>query len=146
MGFLSVYKGDQGRAVRIFALVSCLVLTLWACFNLYHWIAPADIPQGSIWLDTDLAGIHILLSPYLVPSIVLFVVALLTFWRVSQKPSVAEFLIETEGELRKMSWPARKEWVNSSLAVLVVIVIFIAFLFAVDTSLSYVFTRLKIGF
>ncbi len=146
MGIMSIYKGDQGRAVRLFALISVWVLSLWAAVNLYHALAPGEIPPDKIWADWDLLGLKITISMYLIPSIVLFAAMAVAAWIVSHKPKVAEFLIETEGELKKISWPARKEWINSSLAVMVVIAIFIAYLYVVDFGLSALFIALKIGF
>jgi preprotein translocase subunit SecE len=146
MGLLSVYKGDQGRGVRIFAIIGTLVLALWACVNLYDLISPPIVPPAEVWYDVDFLGIQFPLSWYLIPPAALFVLIAVVLWSIAQKPKVAEFLIETEGELKKVSWPARKEWINSSMAVMVVILIFIAYLFAVDTGLSFLFTQLKIGF
>lgn len=146
MGILSAYKSDQGRGVRIFAIVGCLVLALWACVNLYDLVTPPTIPDDQVWLDVDLLGVQFPVSAYLVPSVALFVIVAFVLWAVSNKPKVAEFLIETEGELKKVSWPARKEWISSSMAVMVVVALFVAYLFAVDTGLTFLFTKLRIGF
>jgi preprotein translocase SecE subunit len=130
----------------MFAVVGCLVLALWACVNLYELISPPIIPSDQVWYDVDLLGVQFALSWYLIPPAVLFLIVAFVVWKISNKPKAAEFLIETEGELKKVSWPAKKEWVNSSMAVMVVIVIFVAYLFAVDTGLTFLFTKLKIGF
>lgn len=146
MGLLSVYKADQGRGVRLFMALSCLVLSLWACVNLYDLITPVDMPPGSVWLDVDLLGLRFPVSGYMIPPAALFLGIALVVWHLTHRPKVAEFLIETEGELKKVSWPGRKEWINSSLAVMVVILIFVVYLYAVDTGLSALFIALKIGF
>ena len=58
----------------------------------------------------------------------------------------ADFLVETEGELRKVSWPARKEYVGSSVVVLIVVLVVSLFLTAVDHGLSWLMQVTKIGF
>lgn len=61
-------------------------------------------------------------------------------------PKYADFLIETEGEIKKVSWPPQKEYVAASMAVIVVIVFVFCFLWLTDSVLSEIFARLKIGF
>jgi preprotein translocase SecE subunit len=46
---------------------------------------------------------------------------------LSNKPSVADFLIAAEGEIKKVSWSSRKEIAVSTFIVIVVVVI-LAFL------------------
>lgn len=59
-----------------------------------------------------------------------------------QKPKIGERIVEyfkdTRGELRKVSWPTRKEATNLTLIVLAVTVAMAAFLGAMD----YIFANL----
>jgi preprotein translocase SecE subunit len=99
-----------------------------------------------LWTELDLLGVRIPISGYLIPPLILFATFAALIWILSNRPKIGEFLIETEGELKKISWPPRKEWVNSSLAVMVVIALFVVYLYAVDTGLSALFIWLQIGF
>lgn len=67
-------------------------------------------------------------------------------WRILHAERVADFLIETEGEMRKVSWPARKEFVGASLVVLFLTVSVALFLWGVDVLLSEGLKALKIGY
>ncbi len=49
-----------------------------------------------------------------------------------------DLLIDTEGELRKVSWPTRDDLVNSTTAVLVSIVLLGVFLVGMDYLVSWV--------
>ncbi|MBI2932313.1 MAG: preprotein translocase subunit SecE [Planctomycetes bacterium] len=62
------------------------------------------------------------------------------------RPAWADFLIETQAEMRKVSWPARREWVGSSVVVIVVIAFISLFLYFADEGLSKVMQKLGIGF
>ncbi|MEE9201281.1 MAG: preprotein translocase subunit SecE, partial [Candidatus Brocadiales bacterium] len=55
-----------------------------------------------------------------------------------------EFLIDTQGELQKVSWPTRTELMGSTWVVIVLLVILGAYIFGVD----WVITRVMkiIGF
>ena len=56
---------------------------------------------------------------------------------MSDKPNrIATFFRETVGELRRVSWPSRKEAVNLTLIVLVVMVLMGLFLGLVDAGAS----------
>lgn len=60
------------------------------------------------------------------------------YTQVVNHPDVAEFLIETERELRKVSWPEGGEFLNASIVVLITIILIAAFLGLADL----VFVRL----
>ena len=68
---------------------------------------------------------------YFVPLVVLLV-GLWTSFRVVQMPTFADFLISVEGEMSKVSWPARGELFRASIVVMLVIFILAAVLFGFD--------------
>ena len=47
-----------------------------------------------------------------------------------------EFLSNVKGELKKVTWPTRKDTFASTLVVLILVVVVTVFLWAVDTVLS----------
>ena len=53
----------------------------------------------------------------------------------------ADFLVETEGEIKKVSWPARKEYVGSAMIVVLVVAVVSMFLHYVDAGLSWLMQR-----
>jgi preprotein translocase SecE subunit len=55
---------------------------------------------------------------------------------VLNRASSADFLIDTEYEVRKVSWPSRNEYWGSSVAVLVSVVIIGTFIFLIDQVLA----------
>lgn len=69
------------------------------------------------------------------------VVALLLYTWLS-RPKTADYLIETEHEMRKVVWPSWKETRSGSAAVMVTVVIMLVFLLAVDAFLVEAFQRI----
>jgi preprotein translocase subunit SecE len=53
-----------------------------------------------------------------------------------EKRSIGKFLREVRIELRKVTWPTRKELVQSTIVVLVAVAIMTAFTFVLDTAFS----------
>ena len=90
-------------------------------------------------------GVVILLrqSVYVAAGVFLFVGWIL--YRVLNWARAAEFLIDTEGEMRKVAWPDRKQFVGASVVVIVLTIFIAGFLFGVDELLSFVLRKLDIG-
>ena len=58
------------------------------------------------------------------------------------RPRVADLLIDTEAELRKVTWPNAKETWTGTIAVAVTVVVLLLFLFTADFVLTWGIKRL----
>ena len=67
----------------------------------------------------------------MIPTAVFSILSLLSFWLIN-KPSMADFLIAAEGEIKKVSWSTRKEIVVSTVIVVVVVISISALLGVTD--------------
>lgn len=63
-------------------------------------------------------------------------------YRWLNTPRVADLLIDTESELRKVTWPNAKETWTGTIAVAVTVVVLLAFLFTSDFVLTWGIQRL----
>ena len=75
----------------------------------------------------------------------IFVVGTWLIHRWQARPKVADLLIDTESELRKVTWPTMDEVINSSLVVIVCVLLLFAFLAAADWFLARVMNTLLLG-
>jgi preprotein translocase subunit SecE len=64
-------------------------------------------------------------------------------WMVNRQ-RVADFLIATEGEMKKVSWSSRKEVIGSTKVVIVTTLIMAAVLFVVDIVFQLFFKSIGI--
>ena len=71
-------------------------------------------------------------SPALIISALVLATCLWLLYRWEQKPKNADLLIETEAELRKVTWPTVDEAVKSSMVVIFCVVFLMGFLAACD--------------
>jgi preprotein translocase SecE subunit len=62
-----------------------------------------------------------------------------------ETPKRADLLIETEHELRKVSWPTLDEAVDGSIVVVVVVLFLMGFMAVADYVLGIVFQRIITG-
>ena len=143
---MTYVRPGLGRAVRLSAFGGIGALTLFGAYALY--MAP---PINSIWWG-DIAGPATLfgkslgLKPILFPAAAAFLTFMSIAHLVLNREKAADFLIETEGEIKKVSWPARKEFVGSAMIVVLVVAIVSMFLHYVDAGLSWLMQKWGVGF
>jgi len=77
----------------------------------------------------------------MVPAGLFVTLAILIYW-LSNVPSVANFMIAAEGEMKKVNWSSRKEIAVSTFIVIVVVIIMAALLGATDIAFRLFFNQL----
>ena len=130
-----IYKEDQGKISRVI-LVTVIMLGAVFALNQLHGFLGANTGddrnlQGLIDEQGRLKGVGIDWR-YLVHAPLILLASLFAF-RQFNRPKTADFLIETENELKsKVTWPSRKEEVNATIVVVVAVLILSIFIFGVD--------------
>jgi len=104
---LSVYKRSQGKYTRLISALGGAVIVAIGCLQLYRTLDAADI---SLWVET------------MVPVGLFIVLSVLMMWMVNN-PSIADFMISAEGEMKKVNWSTRQEVVASTVVVISVVII-----------------------
>lgn len=141
---MTAYKEDQGRLTRMFAFWALAFLILFGCTWLHGMLVRVETlrdPLGGITLPVVAIDLNIAF----LATFALFLVGVVILWRWVQKPKVADLLIDTEAELRKVTWPTVQEVVNSSLVVIVFVVILGSFLAGADLVLARAVKYLVFG-
>jgi preprotein translocase SecE subunit len=140
------YKQDQGRMVRMAAYWSLAVLLFYGCHSLYYALI-GQFPQlgDAFGNDLKIPVVGIPLNASLLISGLVLAAGLFLLFRWQNTPQNAELLIETESELRKVTWPTMTEAVGSSVVVIVTVAILMAFLAGSDWVLARWATYLLAG-
>jgi len=142
------YKSDQGRLARLAVFWALGILLFYGCVSLYRTLSPAFGGSLSTPFVSSMKTIPVLGLPFN-PALLITAVVLAGAWfalyRWQQTPKVADLLIETEAELRKVTWPTVPEAVNSSIVVIVCVVFLMAFLASADWVLGQWATRILTG-
>jgi preprotein translocase subunit SecE len=118
-----IYKPGQGKYTRLWTGFVVGVIAALGCWQLYEML--------NSWV-TNLVVVMV------VPVAVFVALGLLVYWLLN-KPSVADFLIAAEGELKKVSWSSRREIMVSTIVVIVVVVSMAVLLGATDLLFTLVF-------
>jgi preprotein translocase subunit SecE len=122
-----IYKRGQGRYARTITFVAAMVVGL----------------GGAAALSRKLEGAVPLVLQFGVPALLFVAVGVFMFWMVNRQKS-ADFLIATEGEMKKVSWSSRKEIVGSTKVVIVATFIMAGILYAVDAVFALLFTAMGV--
>jgi len=116
---LGIYKPGQGRWARGVAAAALGALGIWAGLQTYDWMERKFTHAGAYYVG------------YWVPGLLLLAFLLAAFY-VANRPKATDFLIETETEMKKVTWPTYREVLAATAVVIVVVIILGAFLFSVD--------------
>jgi len=138
------YKEDQGRLTRMAAFWSVVLLLLFGCSFLYDMLIGMD-SMGSAIAGIRIPIVSVDLNGAFLISGAVFLVGLLVVRRWQQTPKVADLLIDTEAELRKVTWPTMNEVINSSIVVIISVILMGLFLAASDWILGKLMQRLILG-
>ena len=111
-----IYKRGQGKYTRLCSAFAAGIIAALGCLQLYKKLQAQDI---GLWPET------------MVPAALIVALAILIFWLIN-KPSVANFMIAAEGEMKKVNWSSRKEIAISTFIVIVVVIIMASLLGVTD--------------
>lgn len=125
MSFFEIYKRGQGRYSRIATFASVMTIGL----------------GGAVALSAKLEAYAPIYVAYGVPVLLVAALATFMFWMVN-RPKSADFLIATEGEMKKVSWSSRKEIIGSTKVVIVATFMLASILYAVDVLFAVLSSKL----
>ena len=142
---LSIYrfKQDQGRLSRgiAFGLSACLLY--YGCWTLFYFLHWSWAKENLI--DRLIPIVNLPLNPALLISIALFFGGMWGLIWFVNRPGLGTLLIETETEMKKVTWPSWRDSFNSSLVVLLAVIFFMIYLGATDILLNFVFSKVIFG-
>jgi preprotein translocase SecE subunit len=140
---LEVIKKGQGSVARLAAYAACSILVL---FGVVRFYATINRPGGVILENVPVVGD---LTVYKVVSIVLGATALLALHWFLNRPRSVDLLIDTEQEMRKVTWPTLPEVWNATVVVAMVTVVLAFTMYGLDevlrSLLFLVFGRPQVG-
>ena len=125
---VGIYKQGQGYWVRLMSAIGFGLLVM----------------MGVIWLWDQLAGFRFgTLEPVYVQGgtsvIVIAICGLIGYQLIGRKPKFIDFMIATEGEMRKVNWSTRREIFGSTILVILLTLLIAVFCKVADLAFSAFF-------
>jgi preprotein translocase SecE subunit len=121
-----IYKPGQGYWTRVLTAIGAGTIALGAAAWLWREVQNVETSFEIIYLQ------------FIVASIVIVAASLFIYWLIGLSRRPCEFLIATEGEMRKVNWSTRREIIGSTWVVVGVSVILAVILFLVDIGFAFI--------
>ncbi|RKY19697.1 MAG: preprotein translocase subunit SecE [Planctomycetota bacterium] len=119
---LGVYRKGQGKWARLIAAGCVLALVIYGAWALHDFLVGYDSLKKVLFV---VPGLDLRVSGAFIIAAVLFAVfGFLVYYFLTQHKKVCDFLIETEIEMKKVTWPGASEVWGSTLIVLATVVVF----------------------
>ena len=134
---ITIYKKGQAALTRYSAAGVCAALLAWGCYSLFKAIYLPGWPRHSFF---EVPGVGLDITPALLIAVAVFAASAFAVFLIMNRPTTSDLLIDTEQEMRKVSWPTRQEAWNSSVIVIVTVAVFTVLLFVFDVILNKLLT------
>jgi len=127
----TIYKRGQGSYTRLGTAFGLALIVGLGCLRLFDQLRASDFglsPNAEMWIQV------------MVPVLLFVVLSLFIHWVVN-KPKIANFMIDAEGEMKKVSWSSRKEIFVSTFIVIIVVIVMAIFLGIADLGFQLFFSE-----
>lgn len=133
------HRPTEGHLARTLAAWALTAFAIYGCVSLHTtaqgWGTWWRTPLG----DATLPVLGVGLTPALFLAAVVCVASFVALRVYLERPRVADLLIATEEEMRRVTWPSTSDVVDSSLVVIATVVVLGVFLAGSDALLGSVF-------
>lgn len=130
--FFEVYKRGQGYYTRMGTAVGGGVLILAGARFLFHQLVFESDAPWTLWVQTG------------IPVSVIVGLGVLLYWLAGVNRKSCDFMIATEGEMKKVSWSSKRELIGSTKVVILFSILIAALLFVVDILFMLLFGAIKV--
>jgi preprotein translocase SecE subunit len=140
------YKGSQGQRVRRATMLGILLLAGAGIYSLYsHGTLVTAAKDWAVRIPFSDRHVPLLPDVQFTVPLLLAAAALWLAYRVVNLPVFADFLIATEAEVNKVSWPTRHSVIQDTVVVLTTVLLLTVFLFVVDIAWGWLLSRNVVG-
>lgn len=137
---IEFYKPESAKTSRGVTAFILGALLLYGSLSLYDYLA------DGWWMDPfggeggwgEVLGEEFPLSPRALLTMVLMAASGFGIFKLCNYAKYVDFLVETEAELKKVTWPSKPEVYSSSVIVIVTTIILGIYVFVVDQSLVWI--------
>jgi len=140
----NLYRKGQGKWTRIIAAGGVMALAAFGCVSLHDFLV--GYPSLREATVVTVPGIDLSIDvPFIISAGLFLIFSALTFFFAGVYHKTCDFLIETEAEMKKVTWPSGSEVFGSTVIVIITVVVFAVMAFLCDTAFSHLVRWLYTG-
>ena len=132
-GGLSIYKSGQGYYTRMGTVIGVSLTSMLGLLWAWNYLKDFRI-SGVNELYVAAAGTIVLGG----------IITAITYYLVFVKPRTVDFLIATEGEMKKVNWSTRREIIGSTTAVITTSLILAVYCWVLEIGFVAFFRAIKV--
>ena len=133
-------EGVYARGASFWALTGFVILF---ARRLFLWLDRYDVMRRQLVAEVPVLGAP--LTPGFLTAVAVFLLIAFGIWKLLNAPKLADLLIDTELEMKKVTWPSFEESRKASFVVIFCVVVMVAFLYVSDWGLEQVFFKVVYG-
>ena len=127
-----IYKSGQGYWVRLMSAIAYGVAIILGLNWLWGWLATMTFGVETVYVQV---GAILVAFAFF---------GLIGFWFLGSKKRTVEFLIATEGEMKKVNWSSRRELQRSTWAVIFLTMLLAFYCFVFDRIFFFIFYQMGV--
>lgn len=132
-GGISIYKSGQGYYTRMGTVIGVSLTSMLGILWAWDYLKNLRI-TGVNELYVAAAGAIVIGG----------IITAITYYLVFVKPRTVDFLIATEGEMKKVNWSTRREIIGSTTAVITISVILAVYCWVLEIGFVAFFRLIKV--
>jgi len=132
-GGISIYKSGQGYYTRMGTVIGVSLTSMLGILWAWDYLKNLRI-SGVNELYVAAAGAIVIGG----------IITAITYYLVFVKPRTVDFLIATEGEMKKVNWSTRREIIGSTTAVITISVILAVYCWVLEIGFVAFFRLIKV--
>jgi len=127
---IGIYKSGQGYWTRMMSAIGAGVLVGAGVAYVWGELEAVQLPIETVLAQGIMAAVIVLIG------------AAVIYRFIYSAPRTSEFLIATEGEMKKVNWSTRREVIGSTWVVIAIAFIIATILLTVDIGFSTIFRQM----
>jgi len=136
------YKPEQGRTTRGVAFGLLICLAYYGASTFFDFLSWDWCRE---YLGFTIPVLDVPVTPGVIGGVAAFLVMGFGLRFALNHPKLADLLIDTEGELRRVTWPSWPDTWNGSVVVVITVVAMLAILASFDFALNRIFSQVVFG-
>jgi preprotein translocase SecE subunit len=128
----AIKKFGQGYWTRVMSVVGFGLLAVLGSIWLWRMLETVNVGFPAIYLASGVATLF------------LAIIGVAIWWFVGWNARSVDFLVATEGEMKKVNWSTKQELVGSTVVVIAVVIIISLFCWFFDFIFSTLFVWMKV--
>ncbi len=129
-----IYKKNQGFYTRVCSAIAMAVLVLLGAKWVWDQLGQIRMENSSATIYVQATGAALLVAIF----------GFIGYYYIGRKQRVVDFMIATEGEMKKVNWSTRREILGSTWIVIGLTIFIALFCFAFDWFFSSIFRWMEV--